>query len=71
MVSEELKVLAEETTPEYQHLGKWVAQISGLPQARCYGSSLAEAVGNLMLTFGKEHGIILNPPDKKVYVRGK
>ena len=39
------------------HLGKWEAQVAGLPQARCYGASPEEAVGKLILAFGKEHGV--------------
>ncbi len=39
---------------EYACLGEWVAQIVGLRQARTYGSNQAEAIGNLIMAFGKE-----------------
>lgn len=56
-----LRIITAETTEEYRHLGDWVAQIKGLPQARTYGKDEAEVVGRLILTFGKEHGIALLP----------
>ena len=56
-----LSIATAETTEEYRHLGDWVAQFKGLPQARIYGKDKAEAVGKLILTFGKEHGIALLP----------
>ena len=55
--SDTLQIASARTTGDSQHLGKWVAQIKGLPQARAYGGTKIEAVGMLVLTFGKEQGI--------------
>lgn len=52
------------TKDEYRQLGEWEAQMAGLPQARCYGNSPAEAVGNLILVFGKEHEIEFIDPSE-------
>jgi len=52
-----MKVGFRETYSEYKKFGEWEAQIIGLPQARCYGSTVYEAVGKLILTFGKEYDI--------------
>lgn len=56
-----LRLVAAETTGDYRRLGVWVAQIKGLPQARAYGKDKAEAVGKLILAFGKENGIVFLP----------
>ena len=53
----QLKVGFRQTAEEYKHLGDWEAQIIGLPQARSYGRSVPEAVGKLLLSIGKDHGM--------------
>lgn len=59
-----MKIGFRSTKEEYKHLGEWEAQVAGLPQARCYGSSLEECIGRLILTFGKEHGVeFIDPED--------
>lgn len=55
-----MKIGVRETTEEHKHLGDWEAQVEGLPQARCYGKTIYEAVGKLVFAFGKEHGVELN-----------
>ena len=52
-----MKIAFRQTNPEYKHLGEWEAQVENLPQARCYGATAEEAVGKLLLRFGKEQGI--------------
>lgn len=59
-----LRVVTARTEGEYARLGEWVAQIKGLPQARTYGASEAEALGKLLLTFGKERGVAMLPPSE-------
>ena len=59
--SPKLRIVVAETTGDYRHLGVWVAQIKGLPQARTYGKDKVEAVGKLILTLGKENGIVFLP----------
>lgn len=49
-----MNIAFRKTDPEYEHLGAWEAQVIGLPQARCYGVSSAEAIGYLIFAFGKE-----------------
>lgn len=56
-----MKILVHQTPEKYRHLGLWVASIGGAPQARQYGESFDEALRKLLVTFGKEHGIHLNP----------
>lgn len=56
--TDSLRISTARTTGEYLALGKWVAQINGLPQARTYGHTKAEAVGKLVLAFGKEQGMV-------------
>jgi len=64
-----MTILFKQTADHYKHLGEWVAQIKGLPQARHYGATLPEAVGKLVLTFGKDQGMTINPPNEKVWER--
>lgn len=59
-----LEIVAARTEGDYTRLGEWVAQIKGLPQARTYGASEAEAIGKLFLAFGKERGIVKLPPSE-------
>lgn len=61
LTEKRLTVVLARTDADYGHLGKWVAQIKGLPQARAYGADEAEALGKLVLAFGKEHGIAFLP----------
>ena len=62
MKNEQFKIVLAETTENYQRLGKWVAQIKGLPQARIYANNPVEALGKLILTFGR--GKFLLPPEE-------
>lgn len=59
-----LKIVTARTEGDYTHLGEWVAQIKGLPQARTYGASEAEAFLKLFQAFGKEHGIVMLPAEE-------
>ena len=59
--AKKLRIVTAQTAEDYRHLGDWVAQIKGSPQARTYGKDEAEAVGKLILAFGKENGIELLP----------
>ena len=52
-----MKIAFRQTKEGYKHLGEWEVQVIGLPQARSYGRSAAEAVGKLILSLGKDHGM--------------
>jgi len=62
-----MNVVIKPTKKEHINLGKWVAQIENLPQARCYGSSLEESFGKIVLTFGKENGIKFKIVDGNIF----
>ncbi len=56
-----MRIILTKTDGKYNSLGKWVAQLEGLPQARTYGINDLEALGKLILTFGKENGVVILP----------
>ncbi len=69
------KIIVVETEGEYKPLGKWVAQVAGLPQARHYGATSVEVLGKLVGTFRRELNIemITNGPEaeRAADLRGK
>ena len=61
-----MTVILCKTNERYSHLGKWIAQVQGLPQCRTYGDNEFEALGRLVLIFGKERGLSLEFSTDKI-----